>query len=194
MQQPGKHYIEDKEFEKINFAEEELPKGEYDRCVFTGCVFTETTLSGSIFSECTFTGCNLSMSKLSRTTLKEVTFKDSKLLGVRFDNCSNFLFTVHFDNCMLNLSSFYKRNLRKTIFRNCSMRESDLCEADLTSALLDNCDLSGALFERTILEKADLRTAYNFNIDPEQNKITKARFSVNGLPGLLARYNIEIER
>ncbi|OQA01530.1 MAG: hypothetical protein BWY70_00347 [Bacteroidetes bacterium ADurb.Bin408] len=46
---------------------------------------------------------------------------------------------------------------------------------------------------RTNLEKADLRTAFNYIIDPELNHIKKARFSLRGISGLLAKYNIDIE-
>jgi fluoroquinolone resistance protein len=44
------------------------------------------------------------------------------------------------------------------------------------------------------LEKADLRTAYNYSIDPSINKIKKAKFSLPGVVGLLSKYDIEIER
>ena len=71
--------------------------------------------------------------------------------------------------------------------------EVDFTEADLTGALFDNCDLSQARFERTNLEKADLRSSRNFSIDPEINKIKKAKFSIHGITGLLDKYEIEID-
>ena len=43
------------------------------------------------------------------------------------------------------------------------------------------------------LEKADLRTAYDYQFDPEQNRIKGAKFSVQGLPGLLTRFQIKVE-
>ena len=59
--------------------------------------------------------------------------------------------------------------------------------------MFDHCDLSQAVFDRTILEKADFRTSYNYSIDPENNKIKKAKFSMTGISGLLAKYDIEVE-
>jgi len=44
-----------------------------------------------------------------------------------------------------------------------------------------------------VLEKADFREATNYFIDPEKNRIKKAKFSLNGLPGLLIPYDIIIE-
>jgi uncharacterized protein YjbI with pentapeptide repeats len=57
--------------------------------------------------------------------------------------------------------------------------------------IFENCDLAGAIFENTILERADFRTARNFSLDPEINQIKKAKFSLADLPGLLLKYDIE---
>jgi len=73
------------------------------------------------------------------------------------------------------------------------MQEVDLVDSDLSNASFFNCDLAGAVFENTILENADLRTAYNYNIDPNLNRIKKAKFSLAGIPGLLNKYDIDIE-
>ena len=74
------------------------------------------------------------------------------------------------------------------------MKEADFTETDLTGSVLDNCDLAKAVFDRTILTGADLRTSYNYSIDPDNNKIKKARFSVYGVSGLLGKYDIVIEK
>jgi uncharacterized protein YjbI with pentapeptide repeats len=73
------------------------------------------------------------------------------------------------------------------------MKEVDFEDADLCQSVFNNCDLLNASFVKTNLEKADLRTAYNYTLDPEANKIKKARFSSQGVVGLLAKYDIEIE-
>ena len=72
-----------------------------------------------------------------------------------------------------------------------TFRDVDI-RADLSYALFEDCDLSGARFENTILEHADLRTTVNYNIDPELNRIKKAKFSMSGLYGLLEKYDIDI--
>jgi len=114
-------------------------------------------------------------------------------MGLQFATCDDFLFTATFENCILNFSSFYKMKLKKTVYKNCNLSEVDFTEADLSAALFDHCDLAKALFENTILEKTDFRTAYNYSIDPELNKLKKARFSLPGIAGLLDKYDIDIE-
>ena len=185
-------YIEDKNFENVDFSQQKIAVGDYDNCVFTNCNFSDTILSKFSFSDCSFVDCNLCMVKLTGTTLRDIKFKGCKLLGLHFEDCSDFLFSVSFENCNLNLSSFYKRKLKKTIFINTSLHEVDFAEADLSIVNFDNCDLLGATFIHTNLEKADFRNAYNYDIDPELNTIKKAKFSLEGVAGLLIKYNIEI--
>ena len=79
------------------------------------------------------------------------------------------------------------------MFGNCSLKQVDFEETELTLAAFNNCDLLHARFIKTILEKADLRTAINYSFDPEINKIKKAKFSYPGVQGLLDKYNIDIE-
>jgi len=125
--------------------------------------------------------------------LREVRFKDCKLLGLNFNDCNTFLMDVFFENCQLSLVSFYKLPLKDTVFKNCNLQEADFTEADLSAAVFENCDLERSVFENTVLEKTDFRTAFNYNIDPSANRIQKAKFSTNGLQGLLTKYNLDIE-
>jgi fluoroquinolone resistance protein len=186
-------YVEGKLFNKTDFKENTLAKGEFENCSLTNCEFSNTDLSDIKFIDCSFTSCNLSLAKLANTALREVTFKDSKMLGLRFDKCHDLGFSVSFENCNLGQSSFYQVKLKKTIFTKTQLHEVDFAECDLTAARFDGCDLMRALFENTILDKTDFRTAYNFSIDPSINRMKKARFSLSGLPGLLSKYDIEIE-
>jgi fluoroquinolone resistance protein len=185
--------ITDTTFDQKDFRQIALSKGEYEYCKFNNCDFSDSDLSGIKFFKCSFTTCNLSNAKLAKTALKEIKFKDSKMLGLRFDLCDKFGMDIHVDNCTLNYSSFYQTKLRKTTFRNTVLHEADFTECDLSNSVFDNCDLTGTRFENSILEKTDFRTAYNYSIDPEINRVKKARFSHLGIAGLLDKYDIEIE-
>jgi fluoroquinolone resistance protein len=189
----SKKYISDRKFDKTDFSTAGIDKGDYENCTFENCNFSGVDLSGCAFADCIFRGCDLSLSKLTGMALRAVKFKDSKLLGLRFENCSDFLFSVCFDGCNLSLSSFYKKNLKKTRFVNCSLQETDFTGSDLTGSVFDNCDLIRTIFDHTVLEKADFCSSFNYSIDPEMNRIKKARFSLAGIAGLLDKYDIEVE-
>lgn len=184
-------YIEDQHFE--NISRQPLLPAEYDGCTFTGCDFSEVDFSAFSFNQCHFTDCNLSMVKLHKTALKDVRFSRCKLLGVHFDDCSEFLFEVYFEDSMIQVCTFMERNLKKTRFIRSEIKECDFSSANLTDAVFDQCDLTGTLFENCNLEKADFRTSFNYILDPEKNKLKKTRFSLQGLPGLLAGYDIRID-
>ena len=115
------------------------------------------------------------------------------MLGLRFDKCDKFGFDIKLDNCTVTYSSFYQTKMRKTLFTNVVFHDVDFTECDLTASVFKGCDLARARFERSILEKTDFRTAINYSIDPELNKIKKSRFSHAGIAGLLDKYDISIE-
>jgi uncharacterized protein YjbI with pentapeptide repeats len=186
-------FITDTTFKGIDFTTKPLSKGEYEQCVFESCSFSKGDISNIVFMECVFTDCDLSNVTLKNTTFKETVFKRSKLLGIRFDHCNDFLLSFIFQDCTLDLSSFYRLKLKNTTFFNCKMISVDFTETDLTEAQFDSCNLESAHFENSILEKADFRTAFNYSLDPEKNKIGKAKFSKDGALGLLKKYNIRIE-
>jgi fluoroquinolone resistance protein len=89
--------------------------------------------------DCRFEKCNLSLVKMVNTGMKNIRSADTRIAGVDFSTCNNFLFALGFEGC--------------------SIKETDFSEADLTEALFERCDLSGNIFRQTKLEKADFRTA-----------------------------------
>jgi uncharacterized protein YjbI with pentapeptide repeats len=177
---------EDQVFEKVPA----LSPGEYDNCKFSHCTFANADFSGYTFSDCTFKDCDLTNLKLHETALKTVAFKRCKLLGVRFETCRDFLFQVAFKECNLELSTFTDWKLKGAVFKNCNLREVDFTGADLREASFAGCDLTRATFIRSDLRKADLREATNYSFSPEENRLRKAMFSIEGLPGLLEEYGI----
>ena len=187
-------FTEDKTFDKVDFSKNPLPKGEYENCGFNYCEFSNSDLSEIKFIDCTFFACNLSLVKLNNTAFRNIQFRDCKMLGLLFSNCNHFGLSLGFKNCLLDHGSFYQLKIKKTTFTNSKLLEVDFTECDLTGSLFDNCDLARATFERTILEKTDFRTSFNFTIDPEINRIKKAKFSLSEISGLLAKYDIEIDR
>ena len=83
--------------------------------------------------------------------------------------------------------------IRKAIFKNCSLVETDFSQAQLIEADFSESDLRRAVFQQTNLEKANFNSAKDYSIDPENNNIKKAKFSVPGIFGLLEKYNIVIK-
>jgi fluoroquinolone resistance protein len=186
-------YFEDQEFKNVNYTEQPFAAGEYEVCRFILCDFSGINFSGIHFTDCIFEGCNLSLVKMGGTGFNDTKFIDCKILGVHFEHCRQLPFSLNFERSVLNHSSFYGVKLKQVSFMQCTMQEVDLSNAELQGANFDGCDLLKAAFENTNLENADLRTAFNYSIDPEKNRLKKARFSSTGLAGLLNKYGIRID-
>ena len=101
--------------------------------------------------------------------------------------------SLRFENCLLNHASFFQIELKNTVFTKCQLQETDFTESNVTGSLFDECDLYRAMFNQSILEKADFRTSRNYSIDPENNRIKKAKFSYPEILGLLDKYDIETD-
>jgi uncharacterized protein YjbI with pentapeptide repeats len=182
-----------KTFEKVSFIDKKVTNREYEDCIFKNCDFSNSNFSNNTFMDCEFIDCNLSMTLLGNTSLKTVHFKNCKLLGIQFHLCTDFLFCVSFEDCTLDYSSFANKIMPKTKFNTCAMKEVSFIGANLTNSTFENCNLDNSIFNDTQLAGADFRTAYNYKIDPEFNPMRKAKFSTQGIVGLLDKYDIKIE-
>ncbi len=170
-----------------------LEVGEYELCTFKNCDFSEGDLSNIKFLDCNFEDCKLSAAKVDNTAFQASYFKNCVLNGIQFDNCDKFLLSFWFDHCNLDYANFYQLKLIASKFTNCSLKEVDFTETQLEGASFDDCDLAQAVFHYSNLEKADFTTAINYSIDPELNKIRKAKFALTGIAGLLDKYDIWIK-
>lgn len=183
----------DKTFEKEHFVNTRINHREFEDCSFKNCDFSNSDFSNNTFMNCEFIGCNLSMTQLIGTSLKKVFFKNCKLLGIQFHACNDFLFEVEFQDATLDYSSFAHKKMPKTKFNSCSLKEVSFVGTTLSNSVFENCNLERALFNNTPLGGVDFRTAFNYTIDPELNLIKKAKFSTQGIMGLLTKYDIKIE-
>ena len=131
--------------------------------------------------------------KVNNREFEDCIFKNCKLLGIQFQECDDFLFNVNFQECVLDYSSFANKKMPKTKFNSCSLKEITFIGANLSNSVFDNSNLDGAIFNDTQLAGADFSKASNFKIDPEFNPMKKAKFSTQGIIGLLDKYDIKIQ-
>ncbi len=182
----------DTEFTQADINDK-LKQGEYENCVFKNIVFANLDLSAYKFIDCHFKSCDISHVRMDRTVLNRCEFEGCKIMGTRFDRCENLLLEFRFKDCILDHSTFFQLKIKQTSFIDCSLKGVDFSACDLSSAKFENCNLEHATFDQTNLERADFSTAYNYNLDPAQNKIKKAVFSSDGLIGLLNKYDIKLK-
>jgi uncharacterized protein YjbI with pentapeptide repeats len=186
------NYIIDQKFYGKHFTNEDIMYKDFERCYFTDCDFSQCNYTGSAFIDCNFTGCNFKEAKVNYAGLRTVFFDGCDFTGVNFSMVDPLFFSVEFKNCKLDYTKFYTLKVKGTIFTNCSIIAADFMGTDLTEVLFDNCNLHKSVFHDSVANKADFTTSYNFSIDPERNKLRRARFSQDGLKGLLEKYEIVV--
>ena len=114
------------------------------------------------------------------------------MVGFPLQECNTLLLSVSFNHCDLQLALFNGLSLKQTLFNNSNLTKMDFTETNLTQAVFENCNMEQAIFEASNLEKANFETAYNFNIDPNHNRLKGAKFSKNNLEGLLKNHQLVI--
>jgi uncharacterized protein YjbI with pentapeptide repeats len=115
------------------------------------------------------------------------------MVGIHFENCKALGFAIQFNECTLSVCSFYQMKLKNCQFNHSSLIEVDFTDADLMGIIFNHCNVAGTIFENTNLEKANFTTAKNYTINPNNNKIKKAKFSLPEIIGLVHHLNIVIE-
>lgn len=166
---------------------------ELEQCRFADCDLGEADLRNLRFIDCQFERCNLALAKVGNAGFQNVQFIECKLTGLQFTACRDMLFEVQFERCKLDYASFFGKKMPRTPFVQCSLREVDFTNADLTEAVFQESTLDRALFNDTQLGGADFTTASGFVIDPALNPMRKAKFSLEGLPGLLAQCGLVVQ-
>ena len=83
--------------------------------------------------------------------------------------------------------------MKNTQFSNSRLVDVDFTECDLNGSVLQNCDLTNAVFDQSNLEKVDFRTSYNYVIDIDRNRIKKSQHSLQSIHGLLCKHDIIID-
>jgi len=71
-------------------------------------------------------------------------------------------------------------------------QDTTITEIDYTQANFSDTDLSGTLFQKCNLTKADFRKAKNYLINPALNTMTKSQFAFPEAIHLLDCFDIDI--
>jgi uncharacterized protein YjbI with pentapeptide repeats len=187
------HYFEDQVFHYQDHSVQQPVIGTYEGCTFLHGNFTGADFSNCRFIDCRFEHCILDRVNVNQVSFSDVQFLHCKMQGIYFDQANAHVFIIRFEDCWLNFCCFQDRKMANFQFKQCELQETDFSNCDLSSVVFQECNLQRAIFHHTNLSKADLRTAFHYSIDPEKNQLTKARFSLSGIAGLLEKHKIEIE-
>lgn len=180
------------EEEFTSYTDKKLYSIYFDNCTFTQCDFSKSLFQDCKFTECKFINCDLSLAVLKNCVFNDVTFESSKLLGISWSDCVE-PFNVVFDACNISQNSFHLLDLRQMKFLNSLIKDTGFEECNLERALFDECNLEQTVFIKNNLQKANFETSKNYLIDPQQNDIRKAQFSLPEVLSFLSWLPIKIK-
>lgn len=188
----GGAYFESVRIDRLDLQKATLKEVEFRGCRFDSVRFVEGALANCMFDECEFYNSDLTMVRLDGTGLFGIRFTRSKLMGVNWTQARG-VPDLYFEQCTLDHSSFMGMPMSKAVFDSCRMLEVNFVETDLRQARFSNCDLNGSRFLRTNLGKANLSTATRYVIDPVNNTVRNAIFSLEGAVNLTEFFGIKVD-
>jgi fluoroquinolone resistance protein len=189
------------EFHEQNFSNFSYSSAMIEGKLFEGCRFVHVNFSESQFIrckfvDCEFNHCNLSTAQFKGSSFNNVTFYESKVIGINWTilNWPHIRLSSPFQfyNSIISHSSFYSLELPELVIEACVAHDVDFREADLRNATFTRTDLEKSQFIHTKLHGADFTEAYAYSIDPTQNDIRKAKFSLPDAIHLLDGFDIQI--
>lgn len=185
---------EDRTFDGLALAGEEVRAKEFAGCVFIGCSFLETTFAACRFMDCEFVRCDLSLCRVEDCSFTSAKFIDSQVIGVNWTEASwparGLFNAIGFERCAISHSTFIGLGLRRINMVDCVARDVDFAEADLTEANCAGTDFKDSRFLHTDLTRADFTGAANYAIHASLNVLHKTRFSLPEALSLL--YGLDI--
>ncbi len=188
---------DDLTFESVTIDNETIASKEFDSCVFRKCAFLETRFRGCRFLNCTFQDCEMNLIHVEDCSFTEARFEDSKVIGVDWTQASwakkGLLNSIHFYRCVVNHSTFAGLLLKRMTMTECTARDIDFSEADLTQANCTGTDFAQSRFWQTNLTNADFRGAQNYAIAAQLNTLKRTRFSLPEAMSLLYSLDIILE-
>ncbi|MCW8399480.1 pentapeptide repeat-containing protein [Legionella sp. PATHC038] len=189
------------EFYEQNFSSLSYPSIIIEDKLFEGCRFINANFSESQFIrckfvDCEFNNCNLSAVQFKASSLNNVTFFESKVTGVNWTMLNwphiRLSSPFQFYNSIISHSSFYGLELQELIIEACIAHDVDFREADLRRANFKLTDFEKSQFVHTKLYASDFTEAHSYSINPTQNDIKKAKFSLPDAIHLLDGFEIQI--
>lgn len=149
-----------------------------------------------MFIDCEFKSSNLNLIKLDESKFLETNFKDCKITGVNWTSADwrsfSIVSPVSFESCDISFSVFNSLKLHELSIQNCKVHDVDFSECDLKGADFFKTDLMDSKFSLSKLDRCNFQEAINYYIDPLENSIEGAVFTLPEVLSLLNRFKIKI--
>ena len=181
----------DETFTGLLAIEETFDELYFQNCTFIGCQFIQSSFLSCVFEDCVFERCDLSLMVVNKSSFIEVAFKDCKCVGINW-TVSGPRLSPRFERCNVTRSSFLERKIPELHLKNCIAHEVNFSNAILPWSDFSASDFEGALFNQSDLQDSTFEDAKNYAINPSENNLKGATFSLPEALGLLNGLGIKL--
>jgi fluoroquinolone resistance protein len=184
--------IEGERFHGADAASLELRECSFEECTFDHVGLQSRDLCKARFVDCTFDTCDLAVADVTDCAFVRVKFRACRLSGIHW-SVARKLEDVSFEGSRLADGSFLGVNLERCDLTDCDASNVSFRDAKLVKAKLRGADLTRADIANCDLRDADLRGAHGYVLDPRENRLEGARFSLPEAVGLLRGLGILLD-
>jgi fluoroquinolone resistance protein len=192
MVRPAKTTFSEQRFEAGDKLAVSWLDAEFEECAFHKLGLSGQKLARCRFFDCAFVECDLSLCQLVDCAFVRSKFERCRLTGVNWSELEK-LERVSFEGSQLNDTTFIALKLEACDFTNAIARRASFRDLSLRSCIFRDADLSETEFVNTDLRQADFRGASGYLINPKENRLEKARFSLPEAVSLLNGLGILLE-
>lgn len=193
----SQHEFYDKHFSNLDLEKIELQNKTFENCYFDKINFSEAKIIACKFVDCEFEFCNLTAAQINQSSFSEVIFDECKLIGINWIQAKwpsiQLTSPIKFYRSNISHSSFYELDLTEIVIEECKAQQVDFREGDFSDGVFTLTDFEGSLFMHSKLHAADFIDAINYSINPLENDIRKAKFSMPDAINLLHSFEIELQ-
>ena len=188
--------FEEKEYSEMTFVDlvctgTDISGKEFQECIFKNCSFENVNFRNSIFENCEFDSCALILPDFKNTTIDDVDFIECKITGLNFGDMNDFSMAFGFNKSKLLSCSFVGLDIRDASFCNSMIVDSVFRECNLHKADFEGVAFKATSFSVNNLTCANFNDASGFFINPCENKLKGATFSIAAALELLKQFEIE---
>ena len=180
-------------FAGIELTDTLIEDREFSQCSFTKCQFLNCQFKNCAFIDYAFTHCDISSLKVTGSRFITSRFEECKAIGIDWTKSSAFSLSLAFNKSVLDYSLFHRLEIADLQITDCRMREADFEDALIAKAHFEGSELMGTKFWHTDLRGANFAGAKGYAIDPRENKIKGATFSLPDALVLLELLEVKIE-
>ena len=137
--------------------------------------------------------CNLSNPLIKGSRFNNADFSECKLVGLNFYNCEQLRFDLAFSKCRLRACNFSGLKMKGSSFLGCAFDDCYFENTYLVDSKFDDSAFRGTLFHACDLGRASFLEAEGYAIDPRNNNVKKAVFSVPEVLSLIESFGVVIK-